>query len=554
MTPSIAEILSRIDKDELVRLVLDVCNIDSGGPIEAPVARYVGNWLQAEGFRVRNIGLLAERFNVLARLPGTGGGYSLLLNSHMDTAVRSTDIWSRTDPDADVHHKAWREGDELIGEGVVNDKGPMAAFLLAAKAIKRAGVKLKGDLLLSAVVAETSHEPSDGPPGAVVETLDLGARFLATHGGVADYALIAEGTGFSVVTVEAGMAWYKITWLSDQPSFYTPYLPDRTTMTESPNMIVRAAVAVAALEDWAVTYQKKYTRKLGGGVVIPKAQIAAIRSGDSTALMATPQICSLYLGAFTVPGHDPLALRVEIEQALAAAGVPASEVELYLFRRGYEAKNAERITDALRRAHQATFGTDPPPPNPATCSMWRDINMFNELGIPAVTYGPRSERHSFRKAITIEALYQAACVYARTMVDICSRGKAACALICAGRTVSDAWQIGIGKGNTGHALHSDWIGAHTGRAVGGAPGGARARLSGKTDPHHRRLSARRRTRLHRAPLRRVAEGRARAADSRRKPGRRRRRDCRRICLARGARRLYAHVCRRQRSGVDQVPD
>jgi acetylornithine deacetylase/succinyl-diaminopimelate desuccinylase-like protein len=181
------------------------------------------------------------------------------------------------------------------------------------------------------------------------------------------------------------MAWYKITWLSDQPSFYTPYLPDRTTMAESPNMIVRAAVAVAALEDWAATYQKKYTRKLGGGVVIPKAQIAAIRSGHSTALMATPQICSLYLGAFTVPGHDPLALRVEIEQALAAAGVPASEVELYLFRRGYEAKNAERITDALHRAHQATFGTAPPPANPATCSMWRDINMFNELGIPAVT-------------------------------------------------------------------------------------------------------------------------------------------------------------------------
>jgi hypothetical protein len=55
--------------------------------------------------------------------------------------------------------------------------------------------------------------------------------------------------------------------------------------------------------------------------------------------------------------------------------------------------------------------------------MWRDINMFNELGIPAVTYGPRSEKHSFRKAISIEALYQAACVYARTMVDICSQEK-----------------------------------------------------------------------------------------------------------------------------------
>jgi hypothetical protein len=108
---------------------------------------------------------------------------------------------------------------------------------------------------------------------------------------------------------------------------------------------------------------------------------------------------------------------------LAAVGVPASEVELYLFRRGHEARNAERITDALFRAHRATFGTNPQTPDPATCSMWRDINTFNELGIPAVTYGPRSERHSFRKAIPIEALYQAACVYARTMVDICSQDK-----------------------------------------------------------------------------------------------------------------------------------
>ena len=423
LQPSIDEIVGRIDKDELVRLILDICNIDSAGPIEAPVARYVGDWLNAEGFNVRNVGLLADRFNVLARLPGSGGGYSLILNSHMDTAVRASDAWTHKDPHDDIHHKAWREGEELVGEGVVNDKGPMAAFLIAAKAIKRAGVQLKGDLLLSAVVAETSHEPSDDPPGTLVETQDLGARFLATHGGVADYALVAEGTGFSIVTVEAGMAWYKITWISNQPSFYTPYLPDRTTMAESPNMIVRAAAGVSALEDWAAAYQRKYTRKLGGGVVIPKAQIGAVRAGDSTAVMMTPQICSLYLCAFIVPGQDPLSLKVEIEAALSAAGVPASEVELYLFRPGYEARNAERIIDAVRRAHVATFGSAPPPPNPATCSMWRDINSFNEVGIPAITYGPRSERHSYRKAITIEAMVQAACVYARTMIDICSQEK-----------------------------------------------------------------------------------------------------------------------------------
>ena len=423
MTTQIDEIIRKISKDELVRLALDICNIDSAGPTEAPVARYLGDWLQAEGFKVRNVGLLAERFNVLARLPGAGGGYSLILNSHMDTSVRATDTWSRRDPEADIHHKAWIEGDELVGEGIVNDKGPMAAFLIAAKAIKGAGVRLKGDLLLSAVVAETSHEPSDDAPGVLVETLDLGSRFLVTHGGVADYALIAEGTGFSIVTVEAGMAWYKITWVSDQPGFYTPYLPDRTTMIESPNMIVRAAVAVEALEAWAMAYQKQYTHERSSGLVVPKAQIGAIRGGHSTSLNSTPQICSIYLGAFIVPGQDPLSLRREIEETLIAARVAASEVDLYLFRPGYEAKNADLLTAAVRRAHEETFGSAPPRPNPATCSMWRDINIFNELGIPAITYGPRSERHAFRKSFTIDALYRAACVYARTMVDVCSQEK-----------------------------------------------------------------------------------------------------------------------------------
>src|SRR3954462_6020802 len=249
--------VGRIDKKELVDLALTICKIDSAGPTEKPVADYVSNWLDTEGFKVRKVGLLADRYNVIGKLAGSGGGYSLLFNAHMDTAVRATDIWRRRNPDADVFHKAWIEGDELVGEGIVNDKGPMAAFMIAGAAIRRSGLKLKGDLMLSAVGGKRSHEPSDGPQGETVETKDLGARFLATHGGVADYALIAEGTGFSIVTVEAGMAWYKVLWVSDLPGYYTPYLPDRTTAGESPNMIWRAAVGVGALEQWAIGYQKR---------------------------------------------------------------------------------------------------------------------------------------------------------------------------------------------------------------------------------------------------------------------------------------------------------
>jgi len=417
------EVVARIDRTELVEFALAICNIDSAGPTEAEVAQYLYDWLCREGFKARKVGLLPDRFNVIGTLPGTGGGYSLLFNSHMDTAVRSTDIWRKRDPAADVYHKAWIEGDQLVGEGIVNDKGPMAAFLIAAKAVKAAGVTLKGDLLLTGVVGETSREPCDDPPGSLIESKDLGARFLVTHGGVADYVLVAEGTGFSLVSVEAGEVWFKLTWLSDQPGYYTPYLPDRTTMRESPNMIVRAVVAVEILERWATDYQKRYAYQSSGGPVVPKAQIGAIRGGDSTGIGGSPEVCSLYLGVFTVPGQNPIDLKDEIEDVLHESGAAPTEIELYHFRRGYEAKNIQRLRDAVLRAHQATFGSPPPPPNPATCSMWRDVNIFNEVGIPALTYGPRSESHSHKRAFSIEALYQASCVYARTIVDLCNQDR-----------------------------------------------------------------------------------------------------------------------------------
>jgi acetylornithine deacetylase/succinyl-diaminopimelate desuccinylase-like protein len=421
---AVDEVVARIDRQALVKFALEICNIDSAIPHEASVAEHIYQWLGKAGFQARKVGLLADRFNVMGTLPGTGGGYSLLFNSHMDTAVPREFDWVHKDYAADVYHKAWVEDDELVGEGIVNDKGPMAAFLIAAKAIKDSGVKLRGDLLVTSVVAETSHEPtSDTPPGTVLQSKELGARFLVTHGGVADYALIAEGTGFGLVWVEAGKAWFKITFLSDQPPFYTPYFPDRTTPAESPSMVVRAAAAIQALEKWAADYQRRYTYDCAGGTVVPKVQVGAVRAGDPTRPILCPQIASLYVDVRTVPGQDPLAVREEMREALAKAGVPASSIELYHFRRGYEAKNIERLADAVKRAHVANFGSDPKPAFTPTSSMWRDINVFNEVGIPALTYGPRSERHSFKRSIKIETLYQAACVYARVALDLCNQEK-----------------------------------------------------------------------------------------------------------------------------------
>jgi acetylornithine deacetylase/succinyl-diaminopimelate desuccinylase-like protein len=419
----IDEVIALIDRDELVQFALEICNIDSAVGHEGEIGEHLYNWMQQQGFVARKIGLVRDRFNVLGTLCGAGGGYSLIFNSHMDTAVpRDADL-VHADPTQRVYHSAWREDDLLVGEGICNDKGPMAAFLIAAKAIKRSGHSLKGDLLLSAAVTETGGEPcDDDPPGRFIESKEIGARFLITHGGVADYALVAEGTGFGLVWVEAGEFWYKLTLHSDRPPFYTPYLPERTALAESPNMIVAAAAAIEAIEKWASEYERRNVYRSPGGTVVPKVQIGGIRSGSERRPILAPQICHLYIDVRSVPGQDPLKTKAELSRVVSDIGLK-NTIQLYSFRPGFEAKNIDHFANAVRRAHRANFGEDPKAAQVETSSMWRDINAFNEVGIPALTYGPRSTSHSFKRALTIESLYQAACVYARIAVEVCNEEK-----------------------------------------------------------------------------------------------------------------------------------
>ena len=111
----IDDVVALIDRDELVRFALDICNIDSAVGHEREVGEHLYDWMCQQGFITRKIGLLRDRFNVLGTLPGVGGGYSLIFNSHMDTAVpREADLVHAYPTDR-VYHSAWQEGDLLLG-------------------------------------------------------------------------------------------------------------------------------------------------------------------------------------------------------------------------------------------------------------------------------------------------------------------------------------------------------------------------------------------------------------------------------------------------------
>jgi acetylornithine deacetylase/succinyl-diaminopimelate desuccinylase-like protein len=420
MTPD--EVVATIDPREVVDLALALGNIDSPTGSEGPAGEFVYDWLASNGFRPRKFALVEDRFNVAAWLDGTGGGYSLIFNAHLDTTLRPDAVWSARDPADPLYHSAWVEGDEIYGDGVVNDKGPMAAFLVAAKAIRDAGYRLRGDLIVSAVAGEISREPVEEWQGPAYLSKDLGARFMVTHGAVADFALVAEGTGFGIVGVEPGKAHFKVIVFTDSPRYYTPYLPRPTGIVDAPNAIVRASAVIEAFERWAYGYEVRNRYDGPAGTIVPKASINAIRSGYPYNVTSTPQICSLYVDTRILPGANPLDVRDELREVLAEVGVEGT-VELYLYRPGFEARGAERLIEAVRRCHDQVFDAPPSIVGTPVTSMWRDTNAFNELGIPAISYAPRSASHAARKSIKVKDLTDAAVVYARIAMDLCNQER-----------------------------------------------------------------------------------------------------------------------------------
>jgi acetylornithine deacetylase/succinyl-diaminopimelate desuccinylase-like protein len=414
-------VLSRIREDELVELVLHLSGIESPPGFEGEVGEAIHSWLLENDFAAQRIGIFEDRFNVFAELPGVGRGPALAFNAHMDVSVSRDDHLTTRDPSRPEYHVGWADGDMLIGNPVVNDKGPMSAFMIAARAIRDAGVKLTGSLYLSMVAGEIGQEPVDEFQGKRYLSKEVGARYLLNHSPRPQFCLCAEATAFRMGWVEAGKAFYKVT-IYGGPVLYTPYLRRPYSRQDQPNAILRAVPFLERLEEWAYEYEQAHRFECAGGTVVPKVNIGAVRSGRPWMILTNPEVFMVYLDIRTAPGQDGGEIRHVLREMLAELGLDG-KVEQFVNRDGYEAKGVEPLVRALDAAHVSEFGAEPEIASVPETSMWRDHNVYNEMGIPALTYGPPGVAGDGSYAVSKADLLRAARVYALTALAFCSEKK-----------------------------------------------------------------------------------------------------------------------------------
>jgi acetylornithine deacetylase/succinyl-diaminopimelate desuccinylase-like protein len=413
-----AQVLSLIDDEELVELVLLLSNIESPPGEEGAVGDAIYGWLETNGFAPMRVGMFEDRFNVFAEVPGGGIGPDLAFNSHMDTSVRRDFHLIMRDPNRPDFHTGRVEGELLIGNPVVNDKGPMAAFMIAAKALRDAGVELAGSVYLNMVAGEIGQEPVDEFQGKRFLSKEVGTRYLLNHSPRPSFCVCAEATGFRKGWVEAGKAFYKLT-VYGGPATYTPFLNRPYSRQAQPNAILRAVPLLERLEEWALDYEQRHRYESPGGVVVPRVNIGAIRAGEPWMILTNPEVCMVYLDIRTTPGQDGGAIRHELRGLLDECGLEG-KVEQFLNRDGYEARGIEPLAAALDDAHRFEFDEHCELAASPECSMWRDHNVYNEMGIPALTYGPPGAAGTGSYAVRKADVVRTSRVYALTALALCA--------------------------------------------------------------------------------------------------------------------------------------
>ena len=135
-----------------------------------------------------------QRFNAIGRLKGTGGGKSLLFNGHLDTNP-VTEGWT-VDPWGGLVDDKF-----IYGIGVSNMKAGDAAYFCAVKTLLDAGVRLKGDVILTYVVGELQG--------------GVGTLAAIRNGVKADYFINSEPSDLAAVTMHAAALSFVIELTGD---------------------------------------------------------------------------------------------------------------------------------------------------------------------------------------------------------------------------------------------------------------------------------------------------------------------------------------------------
>ena len=403
-------LLAQLNEREIIDLAGELIRIPSFSPDETPVARFLATYFEQRGYDVDLQEVEPDRFQTIATLRGTGGGPRLMFNGHLD--INSLMLGGTRDP--------WTpsvEGNRLYGHGVQNMKGGVAAMISAAEAVRRAGITLRGDLVVACVAGETQGGE--------------GTHHLVQRGVRVDGAVLPEPFGIgNLVTVHGG-----IVHLAVHTYGVTGHI---SQVEKTVHAVHHMARVIEALQNVRFTYSPRADLP-----ALPRLNVGSVIGGRGATYVLTeppyvPDLCTAIVDVHFVPGQTVDSIVADIRRALdpLRAADPQLRYEIEVpppaFFRGRRRlvmepvdvpTNAE-VVRSVARNHERVIGRPPASIGallPLSYSAG-DACWLCRAGVPCVYYGPASgfqERGPDGSYILIDEMVQAARVLALTAVDFC---------------------------------------------------------------------------------------------------------------------------------------
>jgi acetylornithine deacetylase len=344
------------------------------------------------------------RHNLVARVPGTGRGRSLLLSGHIDTVPPGRAPWTLSPWSGAIR------GGRLHGRGSWDMKGGLAAQCAVAMALRKAGLRPGGDLLVESVV----DEEFAGGGGT------LAARL---RGITADACAIAEPTNEAVLRASRGGHFFDVVCRAGDPSAYF-----------SNEEVVSPAVPMGRILAWVGAWTER-RRQVDRGEAYrdfpdpAPVQVLALEANrfDPDVPWSVPLEARLRLYFQFLPHEDAGARAAEIEASLVelARGDPffrdhPLEVERLVDPplEGHELAADHPWTRCLHAAARSAIGPDVP----LTASDWPCDAFLNQkhFGIPTLLLGPRGAgAHNAGEYVETASILRTAEVYLAAAMEWC---------------------------------------------------------------------------------------------------------------------------------------
>ena len=347
-----------------------------------------------------------RRPNVVARVPGQGGGRSLILSCHMDTVQREPLPWKVSSP-----FSGEIIGKRLYGRGAYDMKGGLAASAFLLKLIQDNHIRLKGDLLFESIV----DEERCGSNGTLASRV---------KGYLPDVAILPEISDLSICPTSKGAKVYEL--LLKGSGGHSSVSPEN-------NPIVGMAYLICGLKEYETQINaRKHGLELYAGESKPrKVGFGMLRAGDAAQDwdFGTVTEARVTVVVLTLPGYQEADLDHELSTFVLQYCKTNPVLNLfappeiisksrYIFPSQTDPQHP--IFQILQRNHQALLGKESALQGAKfACDSYIFSHFF---AIPTVIFGPRGgNAHTADEWLDLDSLYDYMAVTFQTILDWCGQ-------------------------------------------------------------------------------------------------------------------------------------